>query len=231
LDADDEAIMKKERAKKRQIDIIRKLPELEEEGSEGRSVVLRFCTNPVEAIDSGSGAVAAVRCERMDLETQDDGSRRPIGTGEFEVLPAQLVLRSAGYKSEPLLGMTPFPWGTVANEKGRIADEAIEGGAAGLYVAGWLKRGPTGIIGSNIPDAKETAAAILEDRGTGKLHSATASDGAERVVEIVAANGGEVVSWDGWCRIDSTEVARGEAAGKLREKVVSISEMEDIARN
>jgi len=117
--------------------------------------------------------------------------------------------------------LTPI---TVCQD-GRVDETAIEGGSTGVYVAGWLKRGPSGIIGSNIPDAKETAAAILEDRASGVLPTPTATGGGEAVAALITERGDCVVGWGGWQRIDQHEVAEGEKKNKLREKLTTADEM------
>ena len=229
LDEVDEAALeqKENRAKKRQYGILSKLTEPSPSDTPGREVVFRFGLSPVEAV-AGSHGVTTLRCEKTRLEG-DATSRRAVSTGEFEELPSGLVLRSVGYKSEPLDGMEAFPSGVVPNVHGRVASSAIAGGAVGVYVAGWLKRGPSGIIGTNIPDAKETAAAILEDRAAENLPVPKVSGGGEAVVALLEAQGHPVVTWDGWKVIDQYEVEEGGKKNKLREKVTTVDEMLRLA--
>ena len=128
-----------------------------------RRLRLRFWLRPVEIQESSSGTVAGLRLER----TRITGSGEFEGTGEFETLEAQLVLRSVGYQSVPLPGV-PFDarTHTVPNGSGRVLSEAGEP-LPGEYVAGWLKRGPTGVIGTNKADAAETVQALLADLAGG----------------------------------------------------------------
>ncbi|HVT67223.1 MAG TPA: FAD-dependent oxidoreductase [Trebonia sp.] len=129
----------------------------------GRRLRLRFWLRPVEIQESSSGTVAGLRLERTRLS--ESGVFE--GTGEFQTLPAQMVLRSVGYQSVPLPGV-PFDerTHTVPNLSGRVVSEAGEP-LPGEYVAGWLKRGPTGVIGTNKADAAETVQALLADLAGG----------------------------------------------------------------
>jgi ferredoxin--NADP+ reductase len=93
----------------------------------------------------------------------------------------------------------------------------------GHYVAGWIKRGPTGIIGTNKPCASETIDGLLADAMAGRL--APAPERSDDLLAMLRGRGVRVTDWGGWQRIDATEVARGTAAGKPREKMTSIDEM------
>jgi ferredoxin--NADP+ reductase len=130
---------------------------------DGRQLRMRFWLRPVEIEESSSGTVGGLRLER----TRISASGQFEGTGEFETIEAQLVLRSVGYQSVPLDGV-PFDTRscTVPNSHGRVLSGAGEP-LAGEYVAGWLKRGPTGVIGTNKADAAETVQALLADLAGG----------------------------------------------------------------
>ncbi|MFE0427444.1 FAD-dependent oxidoreductase, partial [Streptomyces sp. NPDC058953] len=125
------------------------------EGGRERRIRLRFFLRPVELL-ARDGRVGAVRFER----TAPDGDGGVRGTGRYEDIPAQLVLRAVGYRGEPLPGL-PFDarGGTVPHAAGRVLRDGIP--SPGEYVAGWIKRGPSGVIGTNRPCAKET----VESRG------------------------------------------------------------------
>lgn len=224
LDPECEAELSKDRAKQRQLKILQGLPDASGTDSADKEVVLRFCISPVKVVADGRGVAASLRCSRMKL-TGEAGNRRAVSTEDEEEIPAQGVLRSIGYQAEPICGLMPFESGLLPNGVGRVHDAAVEGGdAQGLYVAGWLKRGPSGIIGTNIADAKETAAAILHDHRDGKLCRPQGED----VAELLARLDRRAFSWAAWERLDCEEVARGEATGKIREKVISVTEMNQI---
>src|SRR5690348_4583036 len=129
----------------------------------GRKLRLRFWLRPAEIHQSSSRTVSGLRLERTRLSASGVFE----GTGEFETLDAQMVLRSVGYQSVPLPGV-PFDTRTctVPNASGRVLSSSGEP-LPGEYVAGWLKRGPTGVIGTNKADAAETVQALLADLAGG----------------------------------------------------------------
>jgi len=220
--------------------IVELLAKIAAEGAEGaapvtRAVHLRFLLGPTEIV-ADHGTVAAIQLAHNRLEG-DAHRQRAVPTGTSERLPCQLVLKSVGYRSEPLAG-APFDsrTRTVPNVAGRVVERA-EGAAAaaattvvpGLYVSGWLKRGPSGIIGTNITDAKETVACILED-----LRAAAAAGGGPVAPRppLAALSAPEVVTWADYQRIDREERARGEGLTppKPREKICSVDELLRVAK-
>jgi ferredoxin--NADP+ reductase len=170
-----------------------------------RRVSVRFWRQPVELV--GTDRVTALRVER----TRPDGSGRVTGTGEYAEFPVQLVLRSIGYRSVPLPGV-PFDerHAVVPNAEGRVLD-ADGTPQPGEYVAGWLKRGPTGVIGSNKSDAAQTVRALLVDRagrpGRGDL-------AAPRLPELLATRGVRPVSYAEWLGIEEREHEQAVALGR-----------------
>jgi ferredoxin--NADP+ reductase len=141
-----------------------------------------------------------------------DGDGRASGTGETEVLPADLVIRSVGYRGLPLPGL-PIDQhsGTVPNEVGRVLrDGAI---SPGEYVAGWIKRGPSGVVGTNKHDARETVAELLADVAQGVLDPGGHRDD---LVDALVARGAEPVLLEDWRAIDAAEVALGATRGRAR---------------
>ncbi|MFC4529635.1 FAD-dependent oxidoreductase [Sphaerisporangium dianthi] len=161
-----------------------------------RRMDVRFWLRPVEIL--GSGKVEALRLERTRLS---DG--RVVGTGEYETIPAGMVLRSVGYQSVPLPGV-PFDTATmtVPNDAGRVAE--------GQYVAGWLKRGPTGVIGTNKSDAAETVRTLLADLGARPERPEPAA----RLEEVLAARGVRPVTYDNWLAIEAAEAALALSLGR-----------------
>ncbi|MBW8092914.1 MULTISPECIES: FAD-dependent oxidoreductase [Streptomyces] len=172
-----------------------------------RRIHLRFFLRPVALL--GEDAVRAVRFER----TAPDGRGGVAGTGVFEEIEAPLVLRSVGYRGVPLPGL-PFDEerGTVPNAAGRV----LRGGAPspGEYVAGWIKRGPTGVIGTNRPCAKETVASLLSD-----AEALAARPVAADPLRALREAGVEPVEWTGWLRIEAAEEELGEALGRTKVKI------------
>ena len=192
--------------------------------SANRSISLRFLRSPVAIY--GERAVEGVRLAVNRIEAAPDGTPRAVPTGQIEELECGLVLRAVGYRGEPIPGL-PFDAGrgVIPNVAGRVTN--ADGDALrGEYVAGWIKRGPTGVIGTNKKDASDTVAAILEDRDAGRLGEPRhADEPAEWLMDRVPA----AVTWDGWKRIDHHEVRRGGSQGRPRVKLVSLDEMARLA--
>ncbi|WNO75969.1 MULTISPECIES: FAD-dependent oxidoreductase [unclassified Streptomyces] len=173
-----------------------------------RRIHLRFFLRPVEFVEQ-DGHVAAVRFER----TVPDAGGSVRGTGTYEEIEAQLVLRAVGYRGVPLPGL-PFDaaLGTVPHTAGRVLRDGVP--SPGEYVAGWIKRGPTGVIGTNRPCAKETVASLLEDGAALALRSVAA----DPVAELRAA-GHHPVEWTGWQAIEAAEAALGRTLGRRSVKI------------
>ncbi|MFC4502799.1 MULTISPECIES: FAD-dependent oxidoreductase [Streptomyces] len=168
-----------------------------------RRIRLRFFLRPVELLDDG-GRVGAVRFER----TAPDGLGGVTGTGRFEDVEAQLVLRSVGYLGVPLEGL-PFDTarGTVPHLAGRVLRAGSV--APGEYVAGWIKRGPTGVIGTNRPCAKETVTSLLADAA-----ELVRKDVPGDALPLLMAAGAEPVGWEGWLAIERAEAELGASLGR-----------------
>jgi ferredoxin--NADP+ reductase len=164
-----------------------------------KRIVLRFLTSPVEL--QGDERVERIVVERNRLEPRDDGSLAARGTGERETLDCGLVLRSIGYKG---IGIPEVPFderrGTIPNVAGRVVDG--EHHVTGEYVTGWIRRGPSGVIGTNKKDGQEAASSLLEDAEAGLLNQPD-SDG--DIVDLLVERGVEPISWEGWERIDAHE--------------------------
>jgi ferredoxin--NADP+ reductase len=173
-----------------------------------RRIVLRFLVSPLAII--GGDKVEAVEIVRNEL-VEEDGRIVARPTGEIEVIPAGLVLRSVGYKGVPLPGV-PFDErsGTIPNDRGRV--EGVER----TYAAGWIKRGPSGVIGTNKKDATETVELLLEDARAGKLVRVDSTQSLEALLDERGAN---YVEYDGWQAIDSAERGAGEPLGRPRVKL------------
>ncbi len=188
-----------------------------------RLLTIRFLVSPVALSDDGAGWVRGVRVVRNRLEAAADGSLRAVPTGDQEDIPAGLVFRSVGYRGVAIAGL-PFDerGGTVPNRGGRVIDPGTGAPLAGLYVAGWIKRGPSGVIGTNKPDAGETADAMLADLAA-RAGGGAAS--AAQVRELVRMRQRDCVGWADWLRLQALEAERGRAQGRPRVKCVSVEEM------
>ncbi|MFF3906721.1 FAD-dependent oxidoreductase [Streptomyces sp. NPDC001848] len=168
-----------------------------------RRIRLRFFLRPVELLADG-GRVGAVRFER----TLPDGRGGVTGSGRYEDIEAQLVLRSVGYRGVPLEGL-PFDTetGTVPHRAGRVLRDGQV--SPGEYVAGWIKRGPTGVIGTNRPCAKETVASLLQD-----APGLAARQVADDALAALRADGVQPVEWPGWLAIERAEATLGASLGR-----------------
>ncbi len=187
-------------------------------------VVLRFLTSPVEII--GDERVEGVRVVRNRIEADAAGQPRAVPTDLTEVIPCNLVLRSIGYRGEPV-DEVPFDdrRGLIRNHDGRVVDET---GVVqpGEYVAGWIKRGPSGVIGTNKKCAADTVQRLLEDHHAGRLNAPTADDDIEHwLCDRVPS----LVTWQGWERIDAHERALGAPHRRPRVKLVDVEAMTAIA--
>ena len=207
LDPASEAELEHDRERaRRNFDLLQEYAAHEPEGKP-RRIVLRFKVSPVRIL--GEERVEGVEIVRNEL-VEEDGRIVARPTGETEVLPAGLVLRSVGYKGVALPGV-PFDErsGTIPNDRGRVL------GADRTYAAGWIKRGPSGVIGTNKKDATETVELLLEDARAGKLQAPLPSD----LGELLEAKGTDFVEYDGWQAIDAAERSAGEPLGRPRVKL------------
>ncbi len=190
----------------------------------GRRIHLRFLVSPV-AIEGEAGRVSGLELEHNRL-VGEPGSLVAESTGERSTLPVGLVVRAVGYRSLPLADL-PFDArrAIIPNERGRVLDPATGTPIPGLYVSGWVKRGPTGLIGSNKPDGTETATAMLEDLPAIAASRAKAAGETASIDALLAERGLRPVDFTDWKRLDRIEVERGAAAGRPRVKFGRIEEM------
>jgi ferredoxin--NADP+ reductase len=221
-----------DKTQRRNVEILRGYSERVPAGKTHR-LELRFLRSPVEILGEGTdGPVTGVRVAVNELVETEDGSVRAVATGEQEVIRCGLVLRSIGYRGRPLAGI-PFDAqrGLIRNEGGRVHDD--DGPCPGEYVVGWIKRGPSGVIGTNKKDAADTVARILEDRDAGALPTPPALPaGDARMTEAwLADRVPEVVTWAGWEAIDAHESALGEPHGRPRVKLVRLADLVRAGRS
>jgi ferredoxin--NADP+ reductase len=181
-----------------------------------RRVVFRFFRSPVAIL--GEERVEAIELVRNEL----DETARAVSTGEHETVPCGLVFRSVGYHGVELPGVDFDPAsGTIPNEGGRVEP--------GVYCAGWIKRGPTGVIGTNKKDATETVELLLADVAAGRLEPKPDASAAA-VDALLAERGVRFVEYAGWTAIDEAERAAGEKSGRPRVKLCSWDELLAAAR-
>jgi ferredoxin--NADP+ reductase len=216
---------------KRNVELLREFAAREPRGLSHR-VVLKFLRSPVEILGEGDdGPVTGVRVVRNRIERAGDGRLRAVPTDEEEVIECGLVLRSIGYRGRPLDDV-PFDErrGLIRNDSGRVCDDDGEP-IPGEYCVGWIKRGPSGVIGTNKKDAADTVATMVEDAEAGRLpeRDAERSD-PEATAEWLRGAAEHVVEWDGWQAIDEHERGLGEPAGRPRVKLVRLAELVEAGR-
>ncbi|MCW3069122.1 MAG: FAD-dependent pyridine nucleotide-disulfide oxidoreductase [Solirubrobacterales bacterium] len=214
---------------RRNVEILRGYAEREPVGHAKR-VVLRFLLSPSALLPGEGGRLGAVELVRNELVADADGRLRAKATEERETIDAGLAFRAIGYRGVPLPGV-PFDErsGVIPNDGGRVLDPSSGAPLPGEYVVGWIKRGPSGVIGTNKKDAQETVDAILADLDAGKGLLQPESPDAESVEALLRSCQPDLVTYAGWSEIDRHERARGEASGRPRVKLTQIEEMLRIA--
>ncbi|MGH2801331.1 MAG: FAD-dependent oxidoreductase, partial [Thermoleophilaceae bacterium] len=191
-----------------------------------RRIVLRFLASPLEIL--GTDGVEGIRICRNTLR-DEDGSLRACSTETIEELDCDIVFRSIGYRGVQPAGL-PFDErkGIVPHEHGRIlGDDGAP--LRGEYAVGWIKRGPTGIIGTNKRDAQETVDALLEDLDAGRLNE-PADASRDALEELLDERKPDHVTYTGWVAIDRAEKAAGEPQGRPRVKLTTTEELLEAAR-
>ncbi|GBG34777.1 NADPH:adrenodoxin oxidoreductase, mitochondrial [Hondaea fermentalgiana] len=208
------------RATKRINDLIQKIAaDSEKAKKKERNTFLRFLLSPTEILRDDTDRVSGIVLQHNRLEGEANAQRAvPLEGADLETLDCGLLIRSIGYRSEPIPGV-PFNdrKATVDNDHGRVE------GVKGLYTAGWVKRGPSGIIGTNITCAKDTVDSIVQDVESG----AVTGTGQRTGIEPLLKSESPIVSWSDYERLDALERQRGESANPpaVREKLLSVSSM------
>jgi ferredoxin/flavodoxin---NADP+ reductase len=212
---------------KRNVEILTEFSQRQPEGKPKR-LVMRFLRSPVEI--QGDGKVERLVVGVNELCRDESGAVRARDTGEREVIECGLILRSIGYRGIGL-GGTPFDErrGVIPNQGGRVIDP--DGGGEqipGHYAVGWIKRGPSGVIGTNKKDAGETIDNLLADVEVGRIPRREPVE--PGIEELIAERVPDAVSYAGWEAIDRAEVTAGEPQGRPRVKFCRIEEMVEAAR-
>jgi ferredoxin--NADP+ reductase len=215
---------------RRNVEILRSYAERTPTGHRNR-VVLRFLLSPAAFTADESGHLGAVELIRNELVAAPGGGLRAQATEERETIPAGLAFRAIGYRGVPLPGV-PFDErsAVILNEGGRVLDPETREPLAGEYVVGWIKRGPSGVIGTNKKDAQETVDAMFADlrSGDGARHVPESPDAAA-VEALLRSKAPELITYAGWEAIDRHERALGERAGRPRVKLTRIEQMLRVA--
>ena len=205
---------------KRNVEIVTGFASRAPEGKP-RRIVLRFLASPVAIV--GEERVEGVRLVRNEIAADGAGRLTARPTGETELLECGLVLRSIGYRGSPIPGV-PFDErrATIHNEGGRVTRVGSSEPVPGVYTAGWIKRGPSGVIGTNKKCAQETVDLLFEDLAAGRLPEPSSDPAA--LVAALEERGVEVVDYAGWEAIDAHERGLGEPHGRPRVKLVRRAE-------
>jgi ferredoxin/flavodoxin---NADP+ reductase len=224
---------------RRNVEILRSYAARPPEGHDKR-IVLRFLLSPVALLPDEHGHLGAVGLVRNELVATPDGRLRAAATDERETIEAGLAFRAIGYRGIPLPGV-PFDErsAVIPNEAGRVQDRDNGATLAGEYVVGWIKRGPSGVIGTNKKDAQETVDAMLADLVPSSNGSGTAAAGraahhpstpdAGAIDALLRSRQPELVTYAGWEAIDRHERTLGEPAGRPRVKLTRIEELLRVA--
>lgn len=193
------------------------------EGSAGRKIRMRFFVSPVELL--GTDKVEAVRIEKNQLVKDDQGNLRARGTGVYEEIPIQMIFRSVGYLGSPLPGI-PFDErrGIIPNENGHVLNLGTQTAFRRVFVSGWIKRGPSGVIGTNKPDSVAAVNAMFAEVKQGILPDNLVAD-PNAIPTLLANKGVRYVTFADWKRLDEIEVEAGKPLGKPREKITVVQEM------
>jgi ferredoxin--NADP+ reductase len=217
---------------RRNVEILREYSQRPPAGRPKR-IVLRFLLSPTALLARPDGHLGGVELVHNELVAGPEGRLQARPIGQAETIEAGLLFRAIGYRGVPLPGV-PFDerGGIIPNSQGRVTDPE-HGLQAGEYVVGWIKRGPSGVIGTNKKDAQETVDAILADlassNGTAGPRIEPAAPDANSIEALMRSRQPALVIYAGWEAIDRHERALGEAQGRPRVKVTSIEQMLEIA--
>ncbi len=207
----------------KKVDLLQELAAAPDAGK-SRDLAIRFLVSPTH-ITEKDGRVAGVDIVHNELYETDNGTMRPRATEKAEHFDCGLIFRSVGYLGVPLEGV-PFhaKWGVIPNEKGRVTEEESHEPIVGTYCAGWIKRGPTGLIGTNKGDAIETVQCMLEDVKVGNVLKPEhpTADAAE---QFIRQRQPAFFSYDHWRSLDEHEINLGKEAGRPRVKLTTVDSM------
>ncbi|MBI5303232.1 MAG: FAD-dependent oxidoreductase [Chloroflexi bacterium] len=198
---------------------------LRKPSGKSRRLHVRFLVSPVELVGDDAGRVTKMRLVRNTLVASESGALSAKATNQFEELEVGLVFRSVGYRGVALPDV-PFhdKWGVILNEQGRVLDPQTKQPLAGMYASGWIKRGPSGVIGTNKPDSVETVNEMLEDATQGATFTPAHPD-ASSAERLIVERQPRFIAFADWVKLDKLELARGAEQGRPRVKFSSVEEM------
>ncbi len=211
---------------RRNVEIFTDFSQRDPEGKP-QNIALRFLRSPIEI--QGEGKVERIVVGRNELRRDETGRIRAMDTGERETIECGLVLRSIGYKGIPIEGV-PFDEraGTISNEGGRVTDDGDR--VPGLYAVGWIKRGPSGVIGTNKKDAQETVDNIFADLEAGAMPEAELAGDRGSIEALLNERKPDHVTFEGWQAIDAAEVEAGKTHGRPRVKLSRVDELVEASK-
>lgn len=190
-----------------------------------RKLFIRFLVSPVALEGDETGRVRKMKLVRNVLVKSETGTLNAKATDQFSELEVGLVFRSVGYRGVALPGV-PFndKWGVILNEHGRVLDPVSKQPIVGEYTSGWIKRGPSGVIGTNKPDSVETVNLMLEDMRAGRTLEPAHPDLAS-AEHLIASRQPKFITFGDWLKIDQAEIANGAEQGRPRVKFTRVEEM------
>ena len=193
-----------------------------------KCLTIRFLLSPIKLLSDGNGNVKGLRLVKNRLYKSGDGSLRARASDEYETLNVDMVFRSIGYQGIPLPGI-PFNEnrGIIPNKKGRVTDQEGNKILTGLYATGWIKRGPTGVIGTNKKDSGETVSLMIKDIHNNKTFQPE-SLGADKIEALIKEKNSEYINYEDWLKINREEIKRGEKQGKPRVKFTKIEDIKEL---
>ena len=213
-----------DRAAGRKVKMIQEFAGRQPEGK-ARRLTIRFLISPTALLGNTADRLTAMQAVKNELYATDTGTLRPRPTEQVEELPVDMVFRSVGYRGLPLQDV-PFDErrGVIANAEGRVLQAADQNPLTGVYASGWIKRGPTGVIGTNKSDALETVKCMVADAAEGRLLDPSET-GIEAAANLVRQRQPKFFSYADWLNLNEVEVSRGKEIGAPRVKFTRIEEM------
>ena len=213
-----------DRAAGRKVAMLQDFAQRQPEGK-ARRLAIRFLVSPTALFGDDDGRLTAMQLVKNELYATDSGTLRPRTTDQFEELLVDMVFRSVGYRGLPLPDV-PFDErrGVIANAEGRVLETGGQESLTGVYASGWIKRGPTGVIGTNKPDALQTVKCMVADVADGKVLQPSGAT-PEAAAQLVRERQPAFFSYADWLHLNKVEVSKGKEIGAPRVKFTRVDEM------